>query len=68
MPNKRRSPRPPTGYTGDKSYRDVCKAREDRENFKAAYLSYRDHAYRTSGLFHETVVHEDGSTITRLRT
>ena len=35
---------------------------------KANYLAKRDHAYRTSGLFHETVVHEDCDMVTRLRT
>jgi hypothetical protein len=35
---------------------------------KANYLAKRDRAYRTSGLFRETVVSEDCDQITRLRT
>ncbi len=35
---------------------------------KANFLAKRDRAYRTSGLFRETVVAEDCDQITRLRT
>ena len=42
--------------------------RDRAANLKAAMLAHRDAQYSRSGLFRETVVHEDGSTITRLRT
>ena len=44
------------------SDRDAAKA------LKAAMLAHRDAQYDRSGLFRETVVFEDGNTVTRLRT
>lgn len=68
MPNRLGSARQPSGKTGDAAYKQMLEDRDRAANLKAAMLAHRDAQYRTSGLFHETVVHEDGSTITRLRT
>ncbi len=52
----------------DKNLQQFNRDREARENFKAAMLAHRDSQYSRSGLFKETVVAEDGNTVTRLRT
>ena len=54
--------RPPTGKTGDASYRDMEEARERAANMKAVYLAHRDLAYSRSGLFKERVVGTDDDT------
>ncbi len=55
--------RPPTGKTGDASYREMEESRARAANMKAAYLMHRDLAYDRSGLFKERVVcAEDGVT------
>ena len=68
MPNRHGSARQPSGKTGDAAYRQMLEDRDRAANLKAAMLAHRDAQYDRSGLFRERVVHEDGNTVTRLRT